>query len=103
MQCVLFCQWIFQIRQVWDKKKSSIVVKSRDFKSNKEIEKLLEEISEEKENIHRKYIKALEKKEELEEKNKNLQSKLDEEKRKSEILRGQVLRLQSEINILKNN
>lgn len=91
------------IRELWDSKNTSKMIKSKDLRSNKEVEKLLEEIIKEKEGIHKKYLKALEKKEDLTEKNKNLQIKLDEEKKKNEILRGQILKLQSENNILRNN
>ena len=92
------------IRELWDKKYKSRKIKIKNkIKDNKEIEKLLEEITKEKENIYNKYLKALERKEEIEIRNKNLQEKFDEEKRKNEILRGQILNLQSENNILRNN
>lgn len=92
------------IRQLWDKKyKTRKLEISNKLKDNKGLEKLLEEISKEKEQLYEKYIKALEKKEDLEERNKNLQEKFNEEKRKNEILRGQILKLQSENNIFRNS
>ena len=70
------------IRQLWDKKyKTRKLEISNKLKDNKGLEKLLEEISKEKEQLYEKYIKALEKKEDLEERNKNLQEKFNEEKR----------------------
>ena len=91
------------IRPLWDKKYKSRRVEVSKFKTNKEQEKLLEEMIKEKERLHEKYLKSLEKKEELEEKNKDLKKKLDEEKKKNEILRGQILKLQSDNNILRNS
>lgn len=92
-----------EIRPLWDDKYKSRKVEVSKLKTNKELEKLIEEMIKEKERIHEKYLKSLEKKEELEEKNKKLKEKLDEEKNKNEILRGQILNLQSENNILKNS
>lgn len=94
-----------EIRPIWDTKKSSNKLQLDSISRNNNIEdlkKIVAQLQNDNEKLHKKYLNILEQKEDLLDKNKKLNEKIDEVKHTNEILRGQILSLQNENKILKN-